>query len=195
MASTAVYSMVVVLLLLIHVILLLPLFVFLCFGLFCCAILNVLLVLNHLTWKVRAVCCILIAFLMLCGCSCSVSLPRAAVGWSAVCCFGISWSYSITFSKCKMHWLIYFVGLAIHLPNTYRLATLALLFSSFKRVGGLLLYHAKYSELFRMRPHCNHLMYMLFCTIHAKLSIIIGKPMKALFYIFVQFMPNIISNK
>ena len=30
-----------------------------------------------------------------CACLCSVSLPRGAMGWSAVCDCGISWSYSL----------------------------------------------------------------------------------------------------
>ena len=33
--------------------------------------------------------------LMSCDVLCSVSLPHGAVGWSVVCCNGISWSYSL----------------------------------------------------------------------------------------------------
>ena len=32
-----------------------------------------------------------------CDCLCSVSLPHNAMGWSAVCDCGFSWSYSLTF--------------------------------------------------------------------------------------------------
>ena len=46
--------------------------------------------------EVRAGCFTLIVFLLLCGCLCSVSLPHGAVGWSAVCECGISWSYLLT---------------------------------------------------------------------------------------------------
>ena len=34
---------------------------------------------------------------MSCYCKCSVTLPHGAVGWSAVCVCGISWSYSLIF--------------------------------------------------------------------------------------------------
>ena len=34
---------------------------------------------------------------MYCYYKCSVALPHGAVGWSAVCDWGISWSYSLTF--------------------------------------------------------------------------------------------------
>ena len=36
-------------------------------------------------------------FLLSCGCWLSVYLPHDAVGWSAVCYCGNSWSYSLTF--------------------------------------------------------------------------------------------------
>ena len=46
----------------------------------------------------RAGCFALIVFLMSCFCCRSVNLPHdGAVGWSAVCDCGISWSYSLTF--------------------------------------------------------------------------------------------------
>ena len=35
---------------------------------------------------------------MCCGCPYSVSLAHGAMGWSAVCACGISWSYSLAFS-------------------------------------------------------------------------------------------------
>ena len=39
----------------------------------------------------------LIVCLMHCVCLCLVALPDDAVGWSAVCDSGISWSYVFTF--------------------------------------------------------------------------------------------------
>ena len=56
---------------------------------------------NHLDKEERAVCFVLIVFLMSCDCYCSVALPHAAVGWSAVCDCGISWTYSLTVSLPK----------------------------------------------------------------------------------------------
>ena len=70
---------------------------------------------NHLDEEERAGCFTLIVFLMSCDCLCSVAFPRrteqniifidiklrpltgSAVGWSAVCDCGISWSNSLTF--------------------------------------------------------------------------------------------------
>ena len=49
----------------------------------------------RLAREVRAGCFTLIVFLLACGSS--VSLPRGAMGWSAMCVCGISWSYSFTF--------------------------------------------------------------------------------------------------
>ena len=68
-------------------------------SLFCYAVLNFLssfAVTMYLIGEVRAGCFTLIVFLLLCGCLCSVSLPHGAVGWSAVCECGISWSYLLT---------------------------------------------------------------------------------------------------
>ena len=38
----------------------------------------------------RTVCFTVIVFLIACDCKCSVTLPRYAMGWSAVCDCGIS---------------------------------------------------------------------------------------------------------
>ena len=35
---------------------------------------------------------------LICDCYCSLTLPHGAVGWSAVCECGISWSYSLFFT-------------------------------------------------------------------------------------------------
>ena len=43
----------------------------------------------------------LIVFWMSCFCKCPVALPQGAVGWSAFCDCGISWSYSLNF-RCKI---------------------------------------------------------------------------------------------
>ena len=45
---------------------------------------------NYLDEQERACCFALVVFLVSCGCWCSVALPRGAVGWSAVCNYGIS---------------------------------------------------------------------------------------------------------
>ena len=45
---------------------------------------------NHLYGKERASCCTLIVFLMSFDCKVFVTLLRGAVGWSAVCNWGIS---------------------------------------------------------------------------------------------------------
>ena len=37
---------------------------------------------------------------MTCDSQCSVTFPHGAVGWSAVCNCGISWSYSLAFLVC-----------------------------------------------------------------------------------------------
>ena len=42
-----------------------------------------------LLWEERADCLVLIDFLVPCDCKCSVTLPRGAVGWSAVWDCGI----------------------------------------------------------------------------------------------------------
>ena len=42
-------------------------------------------------------------WLMSCFCLCSVSLPHGAVGLSAVCDYGISWSYSLFFVVIHNH--------------------------------------------------------------------------------------------
>ena len=51
---------------------------------------------NHLAEEERAGCFSLAVFPMSCYSKCSVALPHGAVGWSAVCDCGISWSYSLT---------------------------------------------------------------------------------------------------
>ena len=45
---------------------------------------------NHLDGEERAGCFALFVFWCLCDCYCSVNLPHGAVGWSAVCDYGIS---------------------------------------------------------------------------------------------------------
>ena len=45
---------------------------------------------KHLYEENRTGCFALIVFLMYCDCKCSVALPYAAVGWSAVCGCGVS---------------------------------------------------------------------------------------------------------
>ena len=55
------------------------------------------LVLLSLDEEERAVCFILIVFLVPCDCKCFVTLPRDTVGWPAVCNCGISWSYKLIF--------------------------------------------------------------------------------------------------
>ena len=42
---------------------------------------------------------LIFVFLMSCGCLCSMYLPHGTMGWSAVCDYGISWSYSF-FGMC-----------------------------------------------------------------------------------------------
>ena len=39
---------------------------------------------------------------MSCGHQCSVALPRDAVGWTAVCDYGIFYSYSLAFLLCYL---------------------------------------------------------------------------------------------
>ena len=48
---------------------------------------------NHLEEEEKAGCFAIIVLKMKCYYKCSVALPRGAVGWSAVCDCGISWSY------------------------------------------------------------------------------------------------------
>ena len=45
---------------------------------------------NHLEEEERAGCFAFIVLRMSCHCKCSVTLPLDAMGWSAVCDFGIS---------------------------------------------------------------------------------------------------------
>ena len=63
---------------------------FQCWSLFWCALLCVLLVCNHLDKKERAGYFAFIVFRMSCHCKYSVALPHDAVGWPAVCDYGIS---------------------------------------------------------------------------------------------------------
>ena len=50
---------------------------------------------NRLAEEERGACFALVAFLMSCVSWCSVSTPHPAVGWSALCDSGISWTYSL----------------------------------------------------------------------------------------------------
>ena len=52
---------------------------------------------NHLAEEKRVGCFTLAVFLLSCDFWCSMSLPRGAEGWSAVCDHDISWSYSLAF--------------------------------------------------------------------------------------------------
>ena len=52
---------------------------------------------DHLAGEDRAGCFALIAFLMAISCYCSLPFPHGAVGWSAVCDWGISWLYSLLY--------------------------------------------------------------------------------------------------
>ena len=56
---------------------------------------------NHLEEEEKAGCFAIIVLQMYCYYKCSVALPHGAVGWSAVCNCGISWSYSLTFCSTK----------------------------------------------------------------------------------------------
>ena len=51
----------------------------------------------YLNGEERAGCITLVVFLMSCGYWCSVALLGGDMGWSAVCDYGISWSYSLAF--------------------------------------------------------------------------------------------------
>ena len=53
---------------------------------------------NHLAEEGGAGCFTTIVLLLSCDCICSVSFPYGAMGWFAVCDFGISWSYTFTFN-------------------------------------------------------------------------------------------------
>ena len=52
---------------------------------------------NHLKEEEKAGCFAIIVLEMYCYNKCYVALPHGAVGWSAVCDFGISWPYSLLF--------------------------------------------------------------------------------------------------
>ena len=52
---------------------------------------------NRLDEKERAGYFAFIVFWISCYSKCPVALPYGAVGWSAVCDCGVSWSYSLTF--------------------------------------------------------------------------------------------------
>ena len=56
---------------------------------------------NHFGEEKKAGCFAVIVLQMSCHCKCSVALPHGAMGWSAVCDYGISCSYSLTF-RCKL---------------------------------------------------------------------------------------------
>ena len=63
-------------------------FVMLCYALFC--------IYSSFLKRKRELFALL--FLqMSCYCKCSVALPHGAMGWSAVCDYGFSGSYSLTF--------------------------------------------------------------------------------------------------
>ena len=46
---------------------------------------------------------------MSCDFWCFVALPHGLVGWSAVCDWGISWSYSLTFYLLSSYWSIFLI--------------------------------------------------------------------------------------
>ena len=50
----------------------------------------------------RVGCFFKIIFQMFCDCKCPVTLPRGAVGWSAVCDCSISWLYLFTFVASRL---------------------------------------------------------------------------------------------
>ena len=52
---------------------------------------------NHLDGERRVGCFTLIAFLISCGCKCSVALPHCTMGWFAVRDCGVSYSYLLAF--------------------------------------------------------------------------------------------------
>ena len=64
-------------------------------SMFCCALLYVHSVFNHLDGEERAGCFTLFVFLV--SRDCCVAFPHDATGLSAVCDCDISWSYSLTF--------------------------------------------------------------------------------------------------
>ena len=67
------------------------------FGLcFIVQYLMLFLVLQSSRWG-RELIVLLQLHLMPCDCQCSVALPHGAMGWSAVCDGGISWSYPLIF--------------------------------------------------------------------------------------------------
>ena len=75
----------------------------LCWYLFWYASLYVLSSFAIILTRKRELVALLFVFWMPCYCKCPVALPQGAVGWSAVCDCGISWSYSLTFwlSNCQ----------------------------------------------------------------------------------------------
>ena len=54
---------------------------------------------NNLEEEEKPGCFAIIVLQMYCYHKCSVAVPHGAVGWSAVCDCGISWSYSLTFGR------------------------------------------------------------------------------------------------
>ena len=95
-----------VVLLLIHSLLLVTLFVWvLCLvHILLCSTLCPFNVCNHLDGEERAGCFTFSFFLISCDCLCSVALPRGALGWSAYCDYGISWSYSLLLCLGLLFW-------------------------------------------------------------------------------------------
>ena len=78
----------------------LPLFVgVLCWPLFWYALHYVLSSFAIILMRKRELIALLLVFWMSCYCKCPVALPQGAVGWSAVCDCGNSWSYSLTFCR------------------------------------------------------------------------------------------------
>ena len=68
----------------------------LCVRVLCCVLVlfcSVILGVQHLAMEERADCFTIIVLWL------SVFLPRDVVGWSAVCDYGINWSYSLTLSR------------------------------------------------------------------------------------------------
>ena len=74
-----------------------PLFVGVLYCLLLCITLCPFWLCNHLEEEEKAGCFAIIVLQIYCYYKCSVALPHGALGWSAVCDYGIFWSYSLTF--------------------------------------------------------------------------------------------------